>query len=231
MANFVVAKCDYDYAVQFKGKVITAKFENKKYRVLLRVRCDDLTLLDAIELAKKSKNIVMLEYQGTGDSMQYSALTPNMVGNVYIGRIVEFGNNISDEDIEGVLEDTPETVTPILKLPDDFSNLELVWKLCKKYEKVRFCGGCLFSIDGVRIGCCGSDILEKSGIKAQNESLFKPDCACCCALKVTDFEKLDEIELSDKPEKTSSTKSSSSGGKKQKTLLFSSLMSTGAVEL
>ena len=164
----IVCSVDYSTALGYKGVNLSTKYNNKKHKVYLKLVCDDLTLLDGVELAKASKNILMVEYRGLDTNPSYMTLTQDT--GVYIGRVVDFGNNITVEDIERTINDIPSGITPIINLPDDFKDIQYLWKLSKQFPRVRFSGGYLFAIDGVKIGAIGVDILSKLDIKFDESS-------------------------------------------------------------
>lgn len=225
----IIVKADYSVVSAYNGKTVTTKYNGKKHKVLFKLICDDTTLAESIALAKSNNNIVMLDYQGLTDAQDYKNLTES--SSVYIGKTFVFGNNFTREDIQGVLDETPLGVTPIIKLPDDFSNLELVYKFCKEFPRIRFCGGHLFCLSECRIGCCGIDIIDKTGVKYSVESYNKT--GCCCALEVVDYVGL-ELEASAKSSKQNSQRSpqKKKATKPKKTLRFSDLLySNGKVDL
>lgn len=221
----VIVRIGFDDVKEYAGKAITTKVNNKKHKVYFRVICDDFNLSEAIAFAKKDANVVVLDYQGSSDNAEYQALTSEVLGSCHIVHTYQLGDLISDDEVKWVLEQTPDGVTPVIKLQDTFQDMELVWKLCSKYDKIRFCGGELFCLSDCRIGCCGKDVLDKAGIKYNADSYLKNGCGC--SLEVVDFEDL-EFEISDKPikERTTGTKTASvsGGGKKTKKLLFANLL-------
>lgn len=164
----IICEVDYSTALRYKGANLTTKYNNKKHNVYLKLVCDDLSLIDGIELSKSSKNILMIDYQGLDTNIAYSELTKDV--GVYIGRLIDFGNNITSEDVEHIVNNTPQGVTPIINLPDDYKDMRFIWEVSKKYPTVRFCGGSLFAIDGVKLGAIGIDILDKVGAKYDVES-------------------------------------------------------------
>ena len=219
----LIAHVDYSTALNYKGLSLSTKYNGKKHKVYLKLICDDFTLKESIELAKGSKNILMLEYQGLDTNPVYSNL-----GNtgVYIGRVIEFGNNLTEDDLTRIVNDTPEGVTPIVRLPDDFKDLRFLWDMTKKFGKVRFCGGTLFSIKGVNVGAIGVDILDAHEIKYEPSSFMVIGTD-----DVIESVGIDELEIttSSKSESKGSSKpkKSSSGKKKSPTkpqVTFSSML-------
>ena len=176
----LIVRVDYNIAKQYKNKSVSTTLDGKKHNVYFKVVCDDFTVADCVELAKNSGNIIMLDYQGLETNIDTKG--------VYVGKSYECGLDVNETDIENILASTPNGVTPIIKLPEGFTNIETIWRLCGKYKNIRFCGGSLFCADGCRIGCCGLDVLDKKGIKHTKDEYFK--VGCCCGFPVVDYEGL-----------------------------------------
>lgn len=164
----IICSVDYTTALAYKGMNLTAKYNNKKQKVYLRVDCTDDTLKPSIDLARISKNIIMLRYNGLDTNSYYQGLGSDT--NIYIGRFIEFGNDITEEDVARIESTIPPGVVPVIVLPSDFKDLYSLWKISKLHPRVRFSGGSLFSIEGVKVGAVGIDILDKLGIKYDLDS-------------------------------------------------------------
>ena len=201
----IICKVDYATALKYKGMNLSTKYNNKKHKVYLKLIGDDFTLTDCIALAKVSKNILMVEYQGLQSNLAYEELTENT--GVYVGRVYDFGNNITEEDVEKIAEDSPKGVVPIIKLPDDYKDLYKIYHISKIYPTVRFCGGHLFAIDGVKVGAIGVDVLDKAQDKYSMDCYKLDDTED--VLENVDITSL-EIDSSSKPEKAKKSSSSSS---------------------
>lgn len=202
----IICKVDYATALKYKGMNLFTKYNNKKHKVYLKLIGDDFTLTDCIALAKVSKNILMVEYQGLQSNSAYEELTENT--GVYVGRVYDFGNNITEEDVEKIAEDSPKGVVPIIKLPDDYKDLYNIYQISKAHPSVRFCGGHLFAIDGVKVGAIGIDILDKLQDKYSLDCFKLDDTED--VLESVDINEL-EIDTTTKPERA---KKASSGGNK-----------------
>ena len=201
----IICKVDYTTALKYKGMNLSTKYNNKKHKVYLKLIGDDFTLTDCIALAKVSKNILMVEYQGLQSNSAYEELTENT--GVYVGRVYDFGNNITEEDVEKIAEDSPKGVVPIIKLPDDYKDVYKIYHISKTYPTVRFCGGHLFAIDGVKVGAIGVDVLDKAQDKYSMDCYKLDDTED--VLENVDITSL-EIDSSSKPEKVKKSSSSSS---------------------
>lgn len=160
----IVCSVDYQTAQKYKGKTLSTKYNNKKHRVYLKLHADDATLAECVELAKQSKNILMVSYQGTGSWEQYDWLS-NLRG-VYVGYpLDDFGVDVSEDDILRAVDGIPSSITPIICLPKSFTDIEFLWRVSKKCPRLRFSGGTLFAIDGIKVGEIGIDILERENAK------------------------------------------------------------------
>lgn len=225
----VIVRTSFDNAKQYKGKGVSTKVGNKNHNVFFKVIIDDFTIEEALK--NNDSNIIMYEYQGTTTNPIYLGVEDT---DLYITKSYEFGNDISESDIEDLLNRTPNGIVPIIKLPEDFKGFEFVCRMCDKYPRVRFCGGIMFCADGCRVGCCGRDVLDNAGIKYKDSNYIKEGCAC--SLDIISDEGL-ELEVSEKKtkverkSKSSSCKSSSRGTKKQKTKMFGDFLGGFNLEL
>lgn len=154
----VVCSVDYEIAKGYEGKNLIAKVENKKQQVFLKLTCSENDLESSLALARNSKNIVMVEYQGLPDSQVFQDIK---TGGVYVGVVKDAGADIDFPDVEEMLDGIPEGVTLIIRLPSGYCSLGKLWELTKSYPHVRFCGGLLFDVDGVNVGMVGLDVLDK----------------------------------------------------------------------
>ena len=197
----LIAKTDYEVANRFRNIGATTKIGNKKHQVFFKVYCDDLTIDECLDLFRASRNVLMLEYQGN-----LSTLAIKDLKGVYITKVYDFGNNITEEEIKDVVEELPDGMVGIIRVPQEYSDMHFVYNMSQKYPNIRFCGGTMFCFDGCRIGCCGRDILDKNGIKYdKNQYMFE---GCSCAIETV---LADDIELEEgKPYKSSDGKGSGS---------------------
>ena len=215
----VVCNMNLTEASAYRGMSIKGKYNGKKHQVYIRLVCDDSNLKECVDLARVSKNILMVEHQGQGDTKAYSLVRNT---GVYIGKVFTCGNNFDASELERIIEDVPDYITPIISFPDDFCDLELVWELSKIYPNVRFCGGKLFAIDGVKVGAVGIDILDKVSAKYDDECYML--CGTTDAVECVSFSDLSEIETSAKAE----TKQKAPVQKRPQ-ISFASIMASGGV--
>ena len=213
----VLVKVGYETAERFKGKGVSTKLGNKKHQVYFKLYCDDSNLAECVELAKTSGNIVMLEYQGLPTSFEGVN-----TGGVYITKVHEYGMNLCEDDIKDAISTTPEGVTTVIKLPLEYNDMRFIYNMSQKYTNVRFCGGTVFCIEGCRLGCCGRDILDKKGIKYNENQYIHEGCSCALETLAEEDVELVEAKLKDRKQRTSS-----GGTKKKKTVMFKDLLYQG----
>ena len=220
----IFCNVSYPVANEYRGKSLTTEFENKKHPLFFKLVCDDFTLEDALNLAKVSKNILMLDYRGTASSVVYQTMCKD--SGVYVGRLVEFGTDVTEKDIVNLLEsEVPDGVTLIVRVPAEYNDLQFVHYICSKYNNVRFAGGQLFAINGVRLGAIGVDILAGSNIK------FSAECYTMCdnidVIKEVEYGTLEitaSVKSNSGSNKSASSKSSGRSNKgSSKTLRFASI--------
>lgn len=220
----VIVKTSYDIASQYRGKCVSTSVGGKKHNVYFRVTLDDFTLEDALQ--GSDDNIVMYEYQGMVSNPVYRNIENT---SLYIVEYREVCNDISEDDIKTILEEVPDGVTPVIKLPTEYNDFEFICRMCDKYPRVRFCGGTLFCAVGCRIGCCGHDILERHGVKFKDKKYIKEGCAC--GLPVISDEGL-TFTVSDKRTKSTRTKKSGGSSKsKPKKKSFNDMFGSTSVAL
>lgn len=208
----IVCSVDYGTAQKYRGKNLSAKYNNKKHKVYLKLHADDSNLQDCIELAKQSRNILMVSYQGLGSWEEYGFL--GGARGVYIGCPMDFGVDVSEADIVRAIEEIPEAVTPIINLPRSYTDLEFLWRVSQTCPRVRFSGGTLFAVDGLRVGEVGVDILQKADVKFGAEAYRLKSGVD--ALENVNISTL-EIDASGKAEAPKSSKPKSTATPKKKT--------------
>lgn len=218
----LLVKTSYTVANEYKGYIVNTKLGNKKHQVYFKVYCDDTDIDECLDLFRNSKNIVMLEYQGSLPILEMKDLT-----GVYITRVFDFGTNITEEEIKGVVEMLPKGVTGIIRMPVEYSDMRFVHDMSMKYDSIRFCGGTMFCFDGCRIGCCGRDILDKAGIRYDKTKYLFEGCSCA-------LDTVSETEVvleKGKPQTSTAQKTSRSASPRKKLLFHDLIYQSGKVEL
>ena len=218
----VVVKADLDTVKEFTGKGVTAKVGNKKHQCFFRVQVDDFNIEEALGMAKADSNILLLEYVGTND---YISRIADFRG-AYIVKNYELGEQFDETDVERVLDSTPDGVTPVVVLPETYSNIRFVCNMLDKYKRLRFTGGNLFTFDEYAMGYCGRDVAKRRGIKFDEEDYHKTGETCC--LLTFDAMSLDLVATSKSAARSNNTESKP---KAQKTPKFGSLLIGGSVDL
>lgn len=199
-----IVKTDLERAKEYTGKGVATMVGSKKHTVVFRVSVDDFTLEEAVSLYKRDRNIVMLDYVGTLEYL--STCSEALFDGVYVGRKIDVGSDVFQEDIEGVLSKLPQGVTLVVGLPDDYSDMEFVYNMSHKYPNVRFCGGNLFLLEGCNIGCCDSKVLSRASLKYKDIGLIRQGCGC--DLQVLVGSEIELVETS-KGERNKGTRTSS----------------------
>ena len=229
MISSVIAKIDLDDMKEYHNKTVTTKIKTRKYSVKFRVAVDEYNMNEAVKLAKSDSNIIMLAYDGVGYGLKN--LTESLDG-VYFGWVVPVKLNVTEEDIKSYLSFAKDGVSIIFKVPDEYKDIEFMYKMMEKYPNIRFCGGKAFCFDECRFGCCGRDICQKAGIQVTNKDYWRE--GCCCALDVYNADELvlsvtEKVTSAKSGKKLSSEKKSSSKAKPQ---MFTNLLyGNGKVDL
>ena len=215
----LIVKTDVNMATQYQVGNVSTKYNGKKQKVLFRVLCDDTNLKEAVKLAKSSSNVLSVVYQGiTNDFSEYD------LNGVSLVKEFNVGDNVSSSDIVDILDSVSDNITPVLLLPETFKDLQLIYNLCNQYDRIRFVGGKLFPINGVRLGYCTTAKLEKCGAGIINSNMFNPnfeygnEVLDCAGLEFTVSTK---ASRSTEPRKTSSGASHKTSA--PKTISFTSL--------
>lgn len=236
----LIARTDLGSIRDYLNGKVTTKYEGKIHQVFFKVICDETNLEECIKAAETSNTIAMIEYTGLIVSPVY--LSQTATGTQYVGYVMDVGMNVNESELVHLMTSVPYGVTPIFRLPAEYKDMKFVYDMCKKYARLRFCGGNLFRLTGCRVGCVGADILESMGVKSTSlDYIVAGDDICPTvdasaldldikATKVshkgvsgvmplpTDAKELALKKKSDKPVK-------------HKTSSFTSLLSAGAVDL
>lgn len=224
----IISTVDYNTATQYKNCVLSTKHNGKKHKVYLRMICDEFTLASGLELVRVCPSIVAIEYVGQNECDVYKNL--GVANKFFVYRVFDYGENITFEDVDVVLDSVPSGVVPVIHLPETFTNIELLHRICQVKPKVRFYGGNLFCIDGVRVGCIGMDFIQKHGIKYNPEDYYignEKDALECLDINSIKL----EINVKSVKEQKKTTKSTSNSGgssqpkkKKQPAMSFTDML-------
>lgn len=194
MLNQVLVKCKITDIQKYLGKQIKGVLKGKEVVLYIRLLCDEFDIMDGIDLIAKNDNILLLDYVGSDFSPVYMGLTSDVIGDNCVIKITDVEDSLTEKFVGGIVADTPSGIIPVLRLPESFTDLELLYKLNQKYPSVRFCGGTLFVIEGCNIGCCGMELLKKKGVKYDLDAYYR-NGLCDCALEVHDFAEIKDISV------------------------------------
>lgn len=217
----LLVKASFEIANKFKHSSVITKLGNKKHQCYFKLYCDDTDIDECLELARSSKNVVMLEYQGS-----LPTLTTKDLSGVYITKVFDFGMDINETDIEGVTELLPDGVTAVIKVPSEYTDMRFIYNMSQKHKSVRFCGGTTFCFEGCNLGCCGRDILDKANIKYDKSEYLHTGCSCAAETVLAD-----EVELEEGRIYKTATTSKKSSTNKKKVLFQDLLYQSGRLEL
>lgn len=129
----ILASCSYDESMQYNGKLVLENEEGKSDKVSLNivVKDGDISILENLKPSVKC-----VTYLGDVD-FSNAKIPQNRVFREF---------TLGDEIVEF------EGVTPLVRVPDNYSDMRTLLNICNKYSSVRIIGGNLLNIEGVRIG-------------------------------------------------------------------------------
>lgn len=149
-----VKKVPYTEVEKFRGYRVGVQQKKRKERVYFYSYIDKT--VDIGDLLDDN----VLVYECIGDLTIEQERELEKVQGVYIikkHKVDELSNSI----VEKIIANTEKGVTPVIELPKDFKDYEMLCRLNDAYQGVRYQGGYLFD-DGIcRIGVFGSDIIKK----------------------------------------------------------------------
>lgn len=134
----LLASCSYEESKKYNSKIVLVSEEenNKKpEEVVLNIVTDN-------------PNEVFVGGKGVAKCVT-TTVSPNYCPNELkdnIFRLYNLGDDLStvEEEIEGVV--------PMLVLPEGYSDMREVYNIAVKYPRLRFIGGNLLEIPGIKIG-------------------------------------------------------------------------------
>lgn len=145
----ILASCDLDKAMSFNGKLVLPNEDEKKPdKVFLNIVVDenceygnDEVFRKASELGKDLVKCITFKVNNNRFA--------NYVPTEWSGRV--FNEYLADSYYDANMPVCKSAVS-LLRLSDDFSNMRLLLEECKEHPDVRYIGGNLLGIEGVRIG-------------------------------------------------------------------------------
>ncbi len=205
----IIVDLDYTEAQQYAGRGLSAKYNGKKHRVYIKLRCDDTNIKDGVSFASRDKGVLLVEYQAHQLGVVSGLEIPSNV-NVVIRQ--DFGNNIEEAGVSAFASQAVDGMECVIHLPDDFDDIRFVYDMCMKYSNIRFLGGNLFRLDGCRLGYFDEGLLEKHGVKYKPGSLMTANAEDVIPVVPKDDI---EIEVSSKQEKKSNGSTKKKAGTKK----------------
>ncbi len=136
----ILASCTIQESIDYKGKLLIENEDGSKPdRVLLNLIVDDN---DIGKLSSLNANTKCVTYIGNNFE--------NIKDNIKIPLEKVF---IEKPYMEGMELNTPSNMITLIRLPDGFSDMREVKRLCSLGENIRVIGGNLLGgIEGVRVG-------------------------------------------------------------------------------
>lgn len=212
----MLVRVDFEDAKSFGRNKLITKVGNKKKQVLLLVSVDNTNIREAVDFAVGNPSVASLVYEGT--EQYFSLISELDTKGVYICKVEQVGEDVSEESIAELLQILPAWATLVVELPETYKNMEFICKMCEKYPRVRFSGGYLFNFSDARLGICGDDVLEKLNSKPDVGLIREGDC---CGTPVVNFNEV-EISIATAKDRVS-TGSSEKSSPKKKTISFGDL--------
>lgn len=181
----IIVRTSIETAIQYaSGSVETDSFK-KKQQVFFKVIVDNFDLKRAVDFARTDSNIIMIKYEGDPVSTSFEGIDFH---GVYVVKEFEVNNSFDMSEMEHIMSCLPDGMNALIKLPEDFCDMEMLYKINSVYRNVRFCGGYLFNTGEIKMGCIGRDIAENNGIRYKKGKYLCQGCSCV-------FNTYDEYEV------------------------------------
>lgn len=135
----ILASCTIQESIEYKGKLLIENEDGSKPdKVLLNLIVDDT---DIGKLSSLNVNTKCITYIGNNfEKIKDSIKVP--IEKVFIEKPYTKGMEIN----------SPSNMVTLIRLPEGFSDMREVKRLCSFGENIRVIGGNLLDIEGVRIG-------------------------------------------------------------------------------
>lgn len=129
----ILASCTLEESKQYNGKLVIQDDDSKPIKVKLNILSKD-----GIDKSELYENVKSVTYLGTFPKFERK-------------EGVSYFTELSLEDVRSGFSET-EGITPILRLPDGFSQLKELVGYCSIYPTLRVLGGNLLAVEGLRVG-------------------------------------------------------------------------------
>lgn len=145
----ILASCDIDRAIGFNGKLVLPNEDEKKPdKVMLNIVVGGCCGYSNEEVFQKASNL--------GKDIVQCITFKVEEGRFASYASTEWEGKIFNEYSAGYYDDPNvpvcDKVTSLLRLPEGYSNMRVLYDMSKKYPNVRYIGGHLLGIEGIRIG-------------------------------------------------------------------------------
>lgn len=145
----ILASCDIDKAMGFNGKLVLPNEDEKKPdKVMLNIVVDGYCGYSNEEIFRKASDLgkdIVQCITFKVEEGRFASYVPT-----------EWEGKIFNEYSAGYYDDPNVPVcdkaTSLLRLPEGYSNMRVLYDMSKKYPNVRYIGGHLLGIEGIRIG-------------------------------------------------------------------------------
>lgn len=153
----VIVEVEQEEALKYKGNKVYAEVKGKAQRVLFIVKLVASEIKSLPETP--DKNIVMYRLEGSLPKEEDLKGKSQSISKIY-----KRWNSLTETDVKTICEGMVEGVTPVIEVPEDYTDYVFVRRMCKKYENIRFTGGLLFNSKSVRLGLVGEQDIKKVGV-------------------------------------------------------------------
>ena len=141
----ILASCSLEEASRFNGKLVLPNEDAKKPdKVFLNIVADGRESMDVFKKVDEIPSVKCITFVGGG----ISYVPTGYSGSVFVEKTLEeaLSENVS----------YPSGVVVLVRLPKDFPNgaynMQTVYELSVKNPNMRFIGGSILGIEGVRVG-------------------------------------------------------------------------------
>lgn len=133
----LLASCSIEQSKTFNGKLVIPNEDQKKPdKVFLNIVVED------------GSTEVFSVLSGNEKCVTFKGKQPDFCPKELSGKVFY---ETSLEDFQQGYERV-EDITTLVRLPEGYSNMKQLVDWCKEYESIRFIGGNLLAVEGVRIG-------------------------------------------------------------------------------
>ena len=145
----LLASCDIDKAKKFNGKLVLPNEDDKKPdKVFLNIVVDDTCEYGNDEIFRKASELGK-DLVKCITFMVEKGRFANYVPSEWEGRVF---NEYSDEYYYSGEAPICDKTVSLLRLQKGYSDMRKLYEVCKSHTDVRYIGGNILGIDGIRVG-------------------------------------------------------------------------------